>query len=118
MQKDKPMKETTQSDDEIARSDPDPCEHGWSRLHPQPCPECEDESRPAETTIREVAYVICPYLIYGDDPGYDLARPQEYPLPTCKRCPSTERGMPGCLFYAEHAAKAVAAKLRELGVQQ
>jgi hypothetical protein len=68
-------------------------------------------------TIREIAYVICPYLIFGDSQGYDLARPQEYPLPTCKRCSPTSRGMPGCLWYAEHAAKAVAEKLQELGVR-
>lgn len=28
-------------DDELARHDPNLCEHGWSSLHPQPCPECE-----------------------------------------------------------------------------
>jgi hypothetical protein len=75
------------------------------------------ESPSNQTTIREIAYVICPYLIYGDDVGYDLARPQEHPLPTCKRCPPTPRGVPGCLWYAEHAAKAVAEMLREQGVQ-
>lgn len=31
----------TVSDDELARADPHLCRHGWSRLHPQPCPECE-----------------------------------------------------------------------------
>jgi hypothetical protein len=43
--------QTTLSDDELARDDPDLCEHGWSRLHPQSCPECEDESSSAQRTL-------------------------------------------------------------------
>jgi hypothetical protein len=28
------------SDDELAATDPNVCEHGWLKTHPQPCPEC------------------------------------------------------------------------------
>jgi hypothetical protein len=39
------------SDDEIAQDDPDLCEHGWSRLHLQPCPECKDAENFRDGTI-------------------------------------------------------------------
>lgn len=56
---------STLSDDEMARDDPDLCEHGWSRLHPQPCPECEDASPAAETTIDRTSVIVRLTLLIG-----------------------------------------------------
>lgn len=49
MSEEKPPERTTFSDNDLARDDPNLCEHGWSRMRPQPCPECEDDA-PAEMT--------------------------------------------------------------------
>lgn len=37
------------TDQELARDDPNLCPHGWSKLHPQPCPDCE--AKPASPEL-------------------------------------------------------------------
>jgi hypothetical protein len=76
------------------------------------------ESAPESTTstVREIAYVLCPYLMGLDSGEWDPARPVEHPLPACKRCEPKERGMPGCLFFAQIATTAVVDELRKRGV--
>jgi hypothetical protein len=76
--------QTTLSDDELARDDPDLCEHGWSRLHPQSCPECEDESSSAQRTER-----VEPSgrMIEADPETQTIVKPYW----TCRSCEYPER---------------------------